>query len=454
MRNPLRHLAKQGLGRAICLATLGLLAVVLGPGAALAQINAYVATTGVTSVAVIDTATQTTTATVTGTGSRVITISPDGTRVYSTNFNGFSAIDTATHTILATVATGNIPIGIGVTPDGATGYVGNNASGTVSVVDLATYTVTTTLSGLGLSAIAITPDGAAVWVALGSLSGASIAILDTATNTITTTFPTGHGISGAFKMVFTADGATAYVVNSNNTVSVIDTATLTTVANVPVGSLAFSIALSPDEAFAAVANLTANSVSVIDTATNTVVATVPVGSFPRDLAFTPDGFSLWVTNFNSNSISVIDTATWTVTSTFAVGSRPWGIVFTRDSDGDGIPENVDNCPADANPGQADFDGDGAGDVCDADVDGDGVLNGTDVCAFTPAGELVEPAVGCSIAQLCPCFGPMGSSLPWKNHGKYVSCVSQAATSFVQQGLITGAQKGAIVSAAAQSSCGR
>ncbi len=45
-----------------------------------------------------------------------------------------------------------------------------------------------------------------------------------------------------------------------------------------------------------------------------------------------------------------------------------------DSDNDTIPDHADNCPNHYNPDQADLDGDGRGDVCDPDMDGDGVPN--------------------------------------------------------------------------------
>src|SRR5690606_31616807 len=44
---------------------------------------------------------------------------------------------------------------------------------------------------------------------------------------------------------------------------------------------------------------------------------------------------------------------------------------TDDRDGDGIPDALDNCIRVPNPDQRDTDGDGFGNVCDADVDGDG-----------------------------------------------------------------------------------
>jgi hypothetical protein len=130
-----------------------------------------------------------------------------------------------------------------------------------------------------------------------------------------------------------------------------------------------------------------------------------------------------------------------------------GDVCDADDDNDGVTDGVDNCGLLANPDQADFDGDGVGDVCDHDLDGDGVLGNNDVCQFSPGGSLVEPATGCSIAQLCPCEGPLGSSEPWTNHGKYVSCVTQAANGFRDQGLISEEEKGQITSEAADSDCG-
>ncbi len=43
-----------------------------------------------------------------------------------------------------------------------------------------------------------------------------------------------------------------------------------------------------------------------------------------------------------------------------------------DTDGDGIPDPIDNCPSQPNANQSDLDLDGLGDVCDADRDGDGL----------------------------------------------------------------------------------
>jgi YVTN family beta-propeller protein len=80
----------------------------------------------------------------------------------------------------------------------------------------------------------------------------------------------------------------AYVLNPcSNTVSVIDTATNTVVATIPVGFAPFGVAITPDGTRAYVADFASDTVSVIDTATNMVVTTVPVGGCPLRMAITP-----------------------------------------------------------------------------------------------------------------------------------------------------------------------
>jgi hypothetical protein len=50
-----------------------------------------------------------------------------------------------------------------------------------------------------------------------------------------------------------------------------------------------------------------------------------------------------------------------------------------DTDGDGVPDDQDNCPEKANTDQLNTDGDEFGDACDPDIDNDGVLNDDDIC---------------------------------------------------------------------------
>ncbi len=60
---------------------------------------------------------------------------------------------------------------------------------------------------------------------------------------------------------------------------------------------------------------------------------------------------------------------------------------TLDSDGDGVPDAVDNCPSVANPDQTNTDADGppfgGGDACDPDDDNDGFNDASDNCRLVP-----------------------------------------------------------------------
>jgi YVTN family beta-propeller protein len=88
---------------------------------------------------------------------------------------------------------------------------------------------------------------------------------------------------------------------------------------------------------------------VIDTATDTVVATIPVGNYPFGVGIHPAGTFVYVSNVDSDNVSVIDTTTNTVTSTIPVGQGPIAIGFfigPLDTDNDGTPDKLDGCPND------------------------------------------------------------------------------------------------------------
>lgn len=82
-----------------------------------------------------------------------------------------------------------------------------------------------------------------------------------------------------------------------------------------------------------------------------------------------------------------------------------------------------------------------------DADGDGVPDNLDQCPGTEPGAIVD-AQGCSIAQLCPC------DAPWRNHAEYIGCVVGQSSDFLRQGLITEDQRRATTHDAILSGCGK
>jgi YVTN family beta-propeller protein len=74
-----------------------------------------------------------------------IAITPDGQKVYVTNFydNTVSVIETANDTVKETIDVGKAPVGVLITPDGSKVYVANSVGKSLSVIDAANDTVET-----------------------------------------------------------------------------------------------------------------------------------------------------------------------------------------------------------------------------------------------------------------------------------------------------------------------
>jgi YVTN family beta-propeller protein len=164
---------------------------------------------------------------------------------------------------------------------------------------------------------------AAPFAYISNFGGSTVSVIDIATNTVVATVPVGAAPAG---VAVNPAGAFVYVANQNsNNVSVIDTGTNTVVATVPVGAAPTGVAVNRAGTFAYVANLLSNNVSVIDTTSDTVVATVPVGASPVGVAVNRAGTFAYVTGSLSSDVSVINTSTNTVVATVVVGHAPYGI---------------------------------------------------------------------------------------------------------------------------------
>jgi YVTN family beta-propeller protein len=275
--------------------------------------HVYIVNAGSSNVSVIDTASNTVTATIPVPGAGRVAISPDGRYAYVTacpnscnNVQGdVSVIDTATNTVTAILTVGSGPFGVAISPDGRYAYVTDRNSEAVSVIDTASRTVTATVPvGVFPTSVAVSPDGREVYVT--NATSNTVSVIDTASNTVSATIPAGAGAD--FSVAVAPDGRYAYVTDLAGTVYVIDTGSNTVITTVSVGAHSFAVAFTPDGRYAYVTDAESNTVSVISTASNVVIATFPAVN-PDGVAFTPDGLHAYVTDRTAATVSVVNTGT-------------------------------------------------------------------------------------------------------------------------------------------------
>jgi YVTN family beta-propeller protein len=122
----------------------------------------------------------------------------------------------------------------------------------------------------------------------------------------------------------------AYITNADsNNVSVINIATNTVVATIPIGYGPFGVSVSPDGGRVYIGSAGVNTVGVIETATNTVIATIPSGP-SAGIAASQDGRRVYAANFYDQSLSVIDTKKNSVIATIpGVGAAPLGVAVAN-----------------------------------------------------------------------------------------------------------------------------
>jgi YVTN family beta-propeller protein len=241
------------------------------------------------------------------------TLSPDGAYLYTADnatdpagdYGRISVIDTESEAV-ATVSVDNLVTDLAVTPDGSRLYALTSernsyyqyARGAIAVIDTATRSVIDTIAvGSSPDTLRISPDGARIYVIHPDTH--SISAVDPATRTTKTIVlqdtPLGATVS---------PDSTQMYLTALRSLIVVD-ATTNTTETIPVGDLPRRVQMSPDGKRAYVANFGSHTVSVLDAITNSVINTVEVGGNPEALAVSPEGDRLYVGDYWAGTLGVI-----------------------------------------------------------------------------------------------------------------------------------------------------
>jgi YVTN family beta-propeller protein len=194
-------------------------------------------------------------------------------------------------------------------------YVANGRANSVSVINIATNTMTTTIPvGSSPVGVVLSPDGARAYVA--NSGGGTVSVINTASNAVVATVTLASG-SSPFKLAITPDGKSLYVSDLGNpAVTVINAANNMISTTIPINNLGSDVVILPSGTSAYVADITGN-VSVINTSTNTVVGSLINLSVPGPatifMSVTPDGGHIYAGSGGGSTVEVINTATNTVT---------------------------------------------------------------------------------------------------------------------------------------------
>jgi YVTN family beta-propeller protein len=261
-------------------------------------------------------------------GHRVVAYDP--IRTESAQFYDYTAPSSPQHrgaTESGQQFEGDAPRRVAIAPDGSKAVVTNVLSDNATIVNLATLSVETILPiGDRVQDVAITSDSR--WAVVCGFETGSVIVIDLDQNRIVAEVPAGARNS---VVSISPDDTRAYVGNTlDNSVSVLELA----------GPLSSKMAASFDD-----------QVKVIDTATNTIVASLPVGDFPLQIAFDADGSYATVTNYFGDTCSLIrvDGALSSVVGTYNRGDGPLRISYNAFGDAIGISHYYDNTLVSVDP---------------------------------------------------------------------------------------------------------
>ncbi|HVJ92257.1 MAG TPA: beta-propeller fold lactonase family protein [Labilithrix sp.] len=251
----------------------------------------------------------------TGSMPKGVSLSPDGKHAYVTNFGqadrrNIFVYDAETLEHQATIdVPGNVVESV-LSPDGATLYVSNFLRNSVQFIDLKTRKVTREIAtGLHPKILVASADGKYLFAA--NWSGQSVTQIEIATGkAIRTLRTTGLNPRG---MAMTRNGV-LFAANFNGaSIDVFRGPELADRHTLPACPIPRHLTLSPDDKLLFISCYHDSMLHALDVETEKVVHTLHVGSSPKSLEVSRDGRWVWSADYGkeTNSVSVVDTRDWT-----------------------------------------------------------------------------------------------------------------------------------------------
>jgi YVTN family beta-propeller protein len=235
----------------------------------------------------------------TGANPVAVAASPTRNEVYvvnsgPANADGWlSVIDAQKNAVIGSIALHHQPVSIDISADGATAYIANQGSNSVSVIDLAGRREVARIGAGEQPAVArLSPDGKTLVVA--NRGGNSVSLIDPASRAVRAVFA---GCPGAADAVILPNSDKTFIACSG-------------------GHQVMAVAL------AHAAKAATQSAPAVAAGPDRLESLLDVGRSPVHLALKPDGGEIFTSNLGSDSVSEIYNSTDEVGDTFMIGDGP------------------------------------------------------------------------------------------------------------------------------------
>jgi YVTN family beta-propeller protein len=255
-------------------------------------------------------------------------------RVRDLSADGIAIIDVASHRVVRVLAAGSDPEQFALSVDETLLFVANEDAGRTSVVDIASGKLVASIPvGLEPEGVAVAPNGR--WVFVTNESDHAVSVIDAHTLEVVRSVSVGQRPRD---IAFTPGSEVAYVSGEFDAslyrVGLPGDVPAKLVLQLRKEARPMAMVLDAPRERLYMSTGRGGTVAVISLASHgadsdalRLIAEVPVGTRPWGIALSADGSRLYSANGPSDDVSIVDTAALRTIKRIPVGRSPWGVVL-------------------------------------------------------------------------------------------------------------------------------